>query len=59
MGGVTYFPIDVLNIHANELTENSETFVKIVKQDMWRFRFKHPKLAVGEAIKRVTNKLRF
>jgi hypothetical protein len=53
VGGVTYFPIEVLNIHANQLTERSESFVDIVKRDMWRFRFKHPKLAFREALKKI------
>ena len=53
MGGVTYIPIEVLNIHANQLTERSESFVNIVKKDMWRFRFKHPKLAFREALNRI------
>lgn len=56
-GGVTYFPIEVLNIHANQLTEMSESFVNIVKRDMWRFRFKHPKLAIREALKFIVNGL--
>lgn len=56
-GGVTYFPIEVLNIHANQLTERSESFIDIVKSDMWRFRFKYPKLAICEALNLIAKKL--
>ena len=55
--GVSYIPLMVPNLHANELTQQSSEFGRMVKKDMWKFRSKYPHLAIIELLKLVKYRL--
>jgi hypothetical protein len=41
-GRVSYFPLPIENLHANELTSSSPALLLLAKKDIWTFRRKYP-----------------
>jgi len=57
-GGVSYLPLPVVNIHANELTSNSPSLLLMTKKDIWAFRRKYPAYFVREVLNLLKKRIR-
>ena len=57
-GRVSYLPLPIVNLHANELTSMSSTLLLMTKRDIWSFRRKYPAYFLREISRTVKKRIR-